>query len=266
MILDRDLVTVTGPDAFSFLQSLVSQDIEGMADGEGRHSLLLTPKGKVTSVFRLVRVGDDAWLDLEAGHGDELRAALERFKLRVKVELAGPSEPWGMVAFRAGEAATVPGGCVAIPAADRVDVIGPRAALATIDGEAALTVDGYEAARIEAGIPKLGAELDESTIPQEAYLDLDAVSFTKGCFLGQELVARIDSRGHVNRLLRRLRVPDGASPEVGTDVTVDGKAVGTVTSAVPGVALAYVRREIDPGATATVAGTDVTIEAVTPAP
>jgi folate-binding protein YgfZ len=263
LILDRDLVTVTGPDAFSFLQSLVSQDVEGMADGEVRRSLLLTPKGKVTSVFRLVRVGDDAWLDLEADHGDELRAALERFKLRVKVDLAGPTEPWGMVAFRAGAAATAPDGCVAIPAADRVDVIGPRAALAAIDGEAALSVDGYEAARIEAGIPKLGAELDESTIPQEAYLDLDAVSFTKGCFLGQELVARIDSRGHVNRVLRRLRVPDGAATLTpGADVTVAGKVVGTATSAVPGVALAYVRREVDPGSTASVDGTDVKVEAI----
>ncbi len=99
MILDRDLVTVTGPDAFSFLQSLVSQDVEGMADGEARRSLLLTPKGKVTAFFRLVRVGDDAWLDLEPGHGKELQAALQRFKLRVKAELSVPSEPWGLVAF-----------------------------------------------------------------------------------------------------------------------------------------------------------------------
>src|SRR4051794_5072996 len=179
LILDRDLVTVSGPDAFSFLQSLVSQDVDGMADGDVRRSLLLTPKGKVTSVFRLVRVGDGAWLDVEAGHGDDLRTALERFKLRVKAELAGPGEPWGMVAFRAVDAPAAPDGCVAIPTADGVDVIGPRTALAAI-GEAALSPEGYEAARIEAGIPKLGAELDESTIPQEAYLDLDAVSFTKG--------------------------------------------------------------------------------------
>jgi folate-binding protein YgfZ len=262
-VLDRDLVTVSGPDAFSFLQSLVSQDVDGMADGDVRRSLLLTPKGKVTSVFRLVRVGDDAWLDLEPGHGDELRTALERFKLRVKAELGGPPEPWGMVAFRGGDVPAAPEGCVAIPVADGVDVIGPQAALAAIDGDGALSSDEHERARIEAGIPKLGAELDESTIPQEAYLDLDAVSFTKGCFLGQELVARIDSRGHVNRLLRRLRVVDGSSLEAGSEVTVDAKSVGTVTSAVPGVALAYVRHEVDPGATAIVAGTNVTVEAVT---
>lgn len=264
MILDRDVVTVTGPDAFSFLQSLVSQDVEGMADGEARRSLLLTPKGKVTSVFRLVRVGDDAWLDVEAGHRDELLEALTRFKLRVKAELAGPGQPWGMVAFRGVDAPAAPDGCVMIPVEGGVDVIGPRAALAAIDGDGSLSAEDYERARIEAGNPKLGAELDESTIPQEAYLDLDAVSFTKGCFLGQELVARIDSRGHVNKLLRRLRSDDALTP--GTDVTVDGKVVGTVTSAVPGVALAYVRHEVDPGATATVAGTTVTVEAVTSTP
>src|SRR4051812_17716740 len=263
LILDRDLVTVSGPAAFSFLQSLVSQDVDGMADGDVRRSLLLTPKGKVTSVFRLVRVGDDAWLDLEPGHGDGLRTALERFKLRVKAQLGGPAEPWGMVAFRGADAPAAPDGCVAIRVGDGVDVLGPQASLAAIDGVGALSADEYERARIEAGIPKLGAELDESTIPQEAYLDLDAVSFTKGCFLGQELVARIDSRGHVNCLLRRLRVPDGAAVAPGAEVTVDGKVVGRVTSAVPGVALGYVRREVDPGVTATVADTSATVEAVT---
>lgn len=261
MILARDLVTVTGPDTFSFLQSLVSQDVEGMADGDVRRSLFLTPKGKVTSVFRIARVGDDAWLDVEAGHGDELRTAIERFKLRVKAELTAPAEPWGMVAFRGGSAPDAPDGAVAIPVDGGVDLIGPRSVLEAVDGPDALSADDYERARIEAGLPKLGAELDESTIPQEAYLDLDAVSFTKGCYLGQELVARIDSRGHVNRLLRRLRGDGELAP--GADVIVDGKVVGAVTSAVPGVALGYVRREVEPGATATVDGADVTVEAVT---
>jgi folate-binding protein YgfZ len=268
LILPRDVVTVTGPDAFSFLQSLVSQDVEGMADGEERRSLLLTPKGKVTSVFRLVRVdGETAWLDLEAGHGDALTEALTRFKLRVKAELAGPAEPWGMVAFRGADAPSPPDGCVAIPVDGGVDVIGPQSALAAVDGDGALSRDEYERARIEAGVPKLGAELDESTIPQEACLDRDAVSFTKGCFLGQELVARIDSRGHVNQLLRRLRAGDLETALVpGAELTVDGKVVGRVTSAVPGVALGYVRREVDPGTTATVSGTSVTVEAIDPDP
>jgi tRNA-modifying protein YgfZ len=99
--------------------------------------------------------------------------------------------------------------------------------------------------------------MDESTIPQEALLDVDAISFTKGCFLGQELVARIDSRGHVNKYLRRLRVDGSIAPPQGASVIVDDKDVGTVTSAatVPGedrvVALGMVRHEVEPPATVT---------------
>ena len=181
-----------------------------MADGDVRRSLLLTPKGKVTSVFRLVRVGDDAWLDLEPGHGDELRTALERFKLRVKAELGGPAEPWGWSRSAVRMHRPRPTGASRSRSAtgSTSSVRRPRSPRSTVTARS--SADEYERARIEAGIPKLGAELDESTIPQEAYLDLDAVSFTKGCFLGQELVARIDSRGHVNRLLRRLRAADAA--------------------------------------------------------
>jgi tRNA-modifying protein YgfZ len=265
-VLERDLVTITGPDAFSFLQSLVSQDVDGLDDGAVVASLLLTPKGKVQSSFRIVRVGDGAWLDIEAGFGEALRAALERFKLRVKVEIAVPTEPWGMVAIRDDAF-----GDVDAPASSRVlpvgwsttigvDVIGPRADLAGLAARG-LDADEYERARVEAGIPRLGPDLDESTIPQEAWLDRDSVSFTKGCFLGQELVARIDSRGHVNRVLRWLRPSDAGivlAPDA--EIQVDGKAVGQVTSAVPGLALGYVRREVDPPAPATVAGTPVTVE------
>jgi tRNA-modifying protein YgfZ len=268
-VLERDLVTVTGPDAFSFLQSLVSQDVDGLDDGAVVSSLLLTPKGKVQSSFRVVRVGDDAWLDVEAGFGDELRAALERFKLRVKVEIAGPAAPWGMVAIRDDTLIDVddaPAGSHVLPVGWSttigVDVIGPRAELTEL-GSRGLSADAYERARIEAGIPRLGVDLDESTIPQEAWLDRDAVSFTKGCYLGQELVARIDSRGHVNRVLRGIR---SADPEAQlareAEIEVDGKVVGQVTSAVPGLALGYIRREVEPPAVATAAGSPVTVESL----
>ncbi len=262
--MDRDAVVVTGADTFSFLQSLVSQDVEGLADGAVVSSLLLTPKGKVDSWFRLVRVGDDALLDCEAGFGDALRTSLERFKLRVKVEISVPDEPWGMVAVRGVDVVDVPPSCQVLPVdwsgGTGVDVIGPRTDLLQL-GVAGLDADAYERARVEAGVPRLGVDLDESTIPQEAWLDRDSVSFTKGCFLGQELVARIDSRGHVNRQLRRIRPRD---PELvlarDAEVEVDGKVVGAVTSAVPGLALGYIRREVAPPAGATVAGTPAVIE------
>lgn len=263
-ILDRDVVVVAGDETFSFLQSLVSQDVDGLADGDVVSSLLLTPKGKVDSWFRLVRVGDDAWLDCEAGHGDALAESLNRFRLRVKADIARPDEPWGLVAVRGHEPVTAPPGCAVLPVPAAVgpgaDVVGPRAALAAI-ADRGLDAVAYERARIEAGVPRLGLDLDDSTIPQEAGLDRDSVSFTKGCFLGQELVARIDSRGHVNRNLQRIRPRDESvvlTP--GTEIEVDGKGVGTVTSAVAGVALGYVRHEVVPPAAGRAGDAAVVVE------
>ena len=103
---------------------------------------------------------------------------------------------------------------------------------------------GYEARRVEAGVPRQGFDIDETTIAQEAFLERDAVSFTKGCFLGQELVCRIDSRGHVNRLLRRLRAD--APVERGATVFADDHEVGTVTTGAGTIALALLRRTVEP--------------------
>ncbi len=120
--------------------------------------------------------------------------------------------------------------------------------------------DGYERARIEAGVPRQGFDIDDRTIPQEAGLELDAVSFTKGCFVGQELVCRIDTRGHVNRQLLRLRATTGDLAR-GVGVTLDGKSVGDVTSSVGDVALAMVRHEVEPGAVVAVGDATATVEA-----
>jgi hypothetical protein len=109
----------------------------------------------------------------------------------------------------------------------------------------------------------MGTDIDERTIPQEAGLEVDAVSFSKGCFLGQELVCRIDTRGHVNRRLRLLRArePD-AILQSAADVTSDGRVVGTVTSAIDDVGLAMLRREVEPGAQVKVGEHDVLVEAI----
>ena len=121
------------------------------------------------------------------------------------------------------------------------DLIGPREQLPHHD---VVEPVAFEAWRIEQGIPRQPVDVDETTIPQEAFLEQDAVSFTKGCFLGQELVCRIDTRGHVNRLLRRLRADVPMAP--GAGVEFGGKNVGTVTSAAGPVALAMLRREVEP--------------------
>jgi folate-binding protein YgfZ len=215
--LPRDRVAVRGPDTWPFLQSLLSQDVEGLADGEARPALMLTPQGKLEALLVVQRVGDDALLATDAGWGERLAALLARYKIRTKVE---------------------------------IEVVETGAAPSP----------EQEAARIAAGIPRLGHDLDDSVIPQEAFLDETAVSFTKGCFVGQELVCRIDTRGHVNRYLRRLRPADAAAIlPVGAEVVAGGKAVGTVTSAAPGVALGFVRREVEPPSTVEVDGRAVEV-------
>src|SRR5204862_2673199 len=124
---------------------------------------------------------------------------------------------------------------------------------AVFDAVPSVGAEAYDAWRIERGIPAQPDDIDDKTIPQEAELERDAVSFTKGCFLGQELVCRIDSRGHVNRFLRRFTDIAGDWPAPGAEVVVDGKVVGALTSVAPGElptgALGYVRREIEPPST-----------------
>jgi tRNA-modifying protein YgfZ len=247
---DRGFVTVTGPDAFSFLQALVSADLDGLADGDAVHSLLLTPQGKLDVDFRLVRVGDDAWLDTAPGLGAQLAASLNRFKIRVQADITDRTGELGVLSRVGSFAGAVPDGVVVVPTAWGHDLLGPRDALPGPDH----LVDplAFEAWRIERGIPVQPADLDESIIPQEAFLEQDAVSFTKGCFLGQELVCRIDTRGHVNRFLRRVVEVEGDWPAPGAEMVVDGKVVGTLTSVAPAElptgALGYVRREVEPPA------------------
>lgn len=253
------LVVVHGPDATSFLQNLVSQDIEPIADAESAPSLLLTPQGKLDVLFRITRAGgDEWWLDTDADFGPRLAESLTRFKIRVKAEIEDRTADTGMLSV-VGEASTDSSGARAITTPWGTDILGPeapvRAAAPQVERRSS---NDWEAFRIEQGIPRLGVDIDEKTIPQEAFLERDAVAFDKGCFLGQELVARIDSRGHVNRHMRRLEIDGSVVPPVGTTVhALDDKPVGSVTSAaaVRGddrvVALGMIRREIEPPADVT---------------
>ncbi|MGQ0804593.1 MAG: CAF17-like 4Fe-4S cluster assembly/insertion protein YgfZ [Actinomycetota bacterium] len=255
----RDVVVAAGPDALSFLQSLVSADLDGLADGQSVRSLLLTPQGKLEADFHLARVGDDAWLICEGGFGEQLVAALERFKIRVKVDIDLRPD-LAVLAVRVPPARADGDDVVVVPVpwpdGDRFDIVGPTAAVEAAEtelaasGVAPIDADTYEALRVDAGIPRMGFELGEKTIPQEAFLDRDAVSFSKGCFLGQELVCRIDTRGHVNKYLRRLTHVEGDVPP-DAEIMAGDKVVGAVTSAASGVALGYVRREIEPPADVT---------------
>jgi folate-binding protein YgfZ len=247
---DRGFVTVTGPDTYSFLQALVSADLDPLRDGDAVHSLLLAPQGKLDVDFRLLRVdGEEAWLDCAPGFGPQLAASLTRFRIRVQAEIVDRGDVLGMLS-RVGDddGTVVPDGVHRIATAWGFDLVGPRVALPTVSPLVDPTA--YEAWRIEQAIPVQPDDVDDATIPQEAFLEQDAVSFSKGCFIGQELVCRIDSRGHVNRFLRRVADIEGDWPPVGADIVVDGKVVGALTSVAPAElptgALGYVRREVEP--------------------
>jgi len=250
-------VVVSGADATSFLQSLVSQDLEPLAVDDSARSMLLTPQGKVDVLFRITRVADDEWwLDTEPEYGPRLASSLTRFRIRVDAEIDDRTPDTVLVSYLSpDEPGAIGDGLRSLRTPWGVDLLARRADVEVgVDVEVTWSPEELEAFRIEQGVPKLGVDVDEKTIPQEAFLELDAVSFTKGCFLGQELVTRIDTRGHVNRYLRRLAVAGAAVPPWGASIEVDDREVGVVTSSavVPGegrvVALGMVRREVEPPA------------------
>lgn len=216
----REYLRVSGPDAEDFLQRMLSNDVTGDCD-----ALLLTPKARVIAPMAVRRRGPEEFLLLtEPGLGETLRATLLRNRLAAKVEIE-PEEHvstlvWADDFARAEE---------------------------LIDADVAPTVDDehLERARIEAGVPAWGKEIGETTLPAEAGLEATHISFTKGCYPGQEPVARLHHRGHVNRSLRVLEVE---SAQAGDEIAYEEKAVGRITSAVPGIALGYVRREVPAGA------------------
>ena len=272
----RDVVRAGGGDAATFLQGQVSQDVEAVEVGGSAWSLVLAPQGKVDAWFRLTRSEDGSFLlDADAGFGPELVARLERFRLRVDATFE-ILEGWQMLSIRGSSGG--PDGLdavqaelrapVAWPGFEGVDLLGPQVSLPA--GTEASTA-AMEVARIRAGWPAMGRELTERTIPAEiAGLVESSVSFTKGCYTGQELVARIDSRGgNVPRPVRLLEIRGDGVPS-GAGITVDGKAVGEITSAAPDpaalvtVALGPVHRRVEPPASAEVDGIPATVLA-TPA-
>lgn len=283
---DRGSVLVTGPDSHSWLHSILSQDVDGLEPGEGAHALLLQPQGKLDCDLRLLVVGpDEVRLDCDPGLGEALAASLRRFKLRVKVEVEDTTGDWGALLVRGGQAAAVveaatgqgvpdaphrhvawpgregvrivradwPGGWAGIDVVGPVDVLAAAAADLVAAGALPVGAGAYEAARVAAGVPRQGMDINEKTIPQEAFLDRDAVSFTKGCFLGQELVCRIDTRGHVNRYLRGFVFEESegndTTPPAGAGIVWGDKEVGTLTTVARSAsgtrALGYLRREVE---------------------
>ncbi len=205
MWIDRDVLAVSGPDAESFLQGQVTQDVVALNVGASAWSFVLQPHGKVDALVRISRTADGYVIDTDSGFGALVRDRLERFKLRTKVEV----EPldWKVLALRGPQSQSIDAGDATIaanagwPGVIGVDLLGAKPDVP--NGVKVCSQDVYEVLRIESGVPQMGREMDEKTIPAEVGMNARTISFTKGCYTGQELVARIDSRG--NNVPRHLR-------------------------------------------------------------
>ena len=270
----RDVVRVTGPGAVGFLQGQLSQEVAALVSGASAWSFLLQPQGKVDAWLRVSRRGEEEFLlDVDGGFGSAVVARLERFKLRTKAEIE-PLPAWRCIAVRGASLAGAAGDGESVAA----DAAWPGVAGVDLLGAEPVAPDGvgkgsgtdYEVLRIECGVPAMGRELTERTIPAEAGVVDRSVSFTKGCYTGQELVARIDSRGgNVPRRLRAVVLAPGAEvPPAGATVAVQDASVGQITSSAwsrrlgAPVALAYVKRDVEPPAPASVDGQVARIEAL----
>ena len=252
-VIERDVVVARGADTVTFLQGQLSQDVAAIPTGGSAWSLLLQPTGKVDAWLRVTRIADDELhLDVEAGFGQAVLDRLRRVLLRTKCELELRAGVTG-VAMRG---APGDGLVIAWPGVVGYDSLGDApSASPPVDQ------DAYERLRISCGVPALGRELTADTIPAEAgqWLIDASVSFTKGCYTGQELVARIDSRGgRVPKPIRAVVVEGAAA--VGDEVVVGGAVVGHLTSVIATedgtgtVALAAIARAVEPPARAEVGG------------
>jgi tRNA-modifying protein YgfZ len=233
----RTFVRASGPDAEDFLQRMLSNDVAALAVGEACDALLLTAKARLIAPLRVLRRGpEDFLLMTEPELGEPVRAQLLRTRFAAKVELEPEQhESWLVLG---GE-----------------EVVDERPPGDEVSEEE------FERWRIEAGIPRWGRELDDRILPAEAGLTETHVSFTKGCYPGQEPIARQHYRGKLNRRLRVLELEGDASAEPESDIVHGEKVVGRITSAVPGLALGYVRVEVPDDAELAVGGAKATLAA-----
>jgi tRNA-modifying protein YgfZ len=280
---ERGKLALTGSEAKEFLHGQVTNDIEALVPGRGCYAAFLTPKGKMRGDLRILDVGDELFLDTERASLQGLFNMIRSYKLGLDVELHKRTVECGLLSLvgpaarrvagaeglgadehdnAAGEIGGVPVRLVATAAG--VDLICDAERTAELKTALADVPEVAEAVaeivRVESGRPRYGLDLDESVIPQEAALNERAVSFTKGCYVGQETVARLFYRGKPNRHLRGLRL--SAPAATGDVLTLGEREVGRVGSAVVSpvhgpIGLAIVRREAAPGDTVSV-GTGVT--------
>jgi tRNA-modifying protein YgfZ len=286
----RGKLAISGGEAAEYLQGQLTNDIEALTPGQGCYAALLDRKGHMQADMRVLRIdADEVWIDVE---GEALPATLRHLEMyrigrevevgditaeRAILSLVGPASE--EVAGAAGGGAVHSHRPVAVEGVEAravetaegldlicraPDVVALREALLR-RGAAEVSEEAAEILRVEAGRPRYGAEMTAETMPAEAGIVEQAVSFTKGCYIGQEPVARLHYRGRPNRRLRGLRLRGGAHP--GDRLRLDGKDVGAVgtscvSPALGPIALAIVRREADPGAVVEVGEDGSTAEVI----
>ncbi len=287
---ERGKLALSGAEAKEFLHGQVTNDVESLVPGEGCYAAFLTHKGKMLGDLRILDAGDELLLDTERGTLQELFNMIRRFKLGRDVELHKRTLESGLLSLAGPDArrvagagelpgrehahrvAQIGGATVRLIATDLgVDVLCAApdteavAAALIAAGAVPATDAAFEVRRVETGRPRYGADLDDTVIPQEAGLNARAVSFEKGCYVGQETVARLHFRGKPNRHLRGLRLSAPVAP--GAPLRLGEREVGRLGSVVTSprfgpIALAIVRREAEPGATVAVGDDGVSAEVV----
>jgi tRNA-modifying protein YgfZ len=272
---ERATLEVRGPDAAEFLQGQVTNDVVGLEVGQGGYAAMLNPKGRILADMRILRAAPERFLvDTEDSALEIVLRDLRMYKIGRQVEVAEAPERsiLSLVGPRSDELAEaalgarpageehsleeVRDGLFAVRTNFGIDLIADRDEAATA-GEALLargahpvSLDAIEIVRVESGRPRHGLDMTEDNLPAEAGIVERAVSFTKGCYVGQEPVARMHYKGHPNRHLRGLRLSEPAAS--GSVLLASDKAVGALTSVVLSpalgrIALALVRREVAPG-------------------
>jgi folate-binding protein YgfZ len=271
----RGKLDVAGPDAADFLQGQVTNDVLGLEPGRGCYAALLNPKGRMLADMRILRrSADELWLDSEPAARESLLAKLDMYTIGRDVEIAdrtGERAILSLIGPGAGEVVGVDGGAeehsqveveldgvhgVAVTTAVGLDFLvrasdrDSAAAVLVRRGASVVDERAAEIVRIENGRPRYGVDMTDENFPGELGLEERAVSFTKGCYVGQEPVARMHYRGHPNRHLRGLELAGPSAP--GAPVQVGDRELGSVTSSCVSpifgpIALALLRREVEPG-------------------
>jgi folate-binding protein YgfZ len=289
----RGRLCLLGADRTTFLHGQVTNDVKKLRAGEGGHAALVTHKGRMEAELHVWNLGEEWLLDFEPGQAAALTQRLERFIVAEDAQVVDVAPHYGLLSVQGPRSAEVvaavglfkqlsiapyhsagvndatlgqlyvmnlprvrtTGFDLFVPVNSLAAVADKLIAAARAVGGRAGGWDALETARIEAGVPRFGADLDETTLPPEAGLEATAISYTKGCYIGQEVLNRIRTIGHVNRRLVGLRLAAGtaALPAHGTKLLRDGKEIGAITSAVHSpvfgnIALGFVRREhAEPG-------------------